>query len=134
MTNKPIHAKPSLYAFYFEYIKSIGLRYGYNILLHGSMNRDLDLVAVPWEEYIGDIDNMIDEICEAIGGVIEMCDRSAENIEGNKYKERHYGRKCYVININRDFELKYQGCKSVVKEYSNPQYYIDISIFEPTLR
>ena len=45
---KPIHAKPSLFAFYFEVIKEIGLKYGYNIVLHGSMNRDLDLIAIPW--------------------------------------------------------------------------------------
>lgn len=53
-TTKPIHAKPSLYAFYFDVIKEIGLQYGYNIVLHGSMNRDLDLIAIPWQEQIGD--------------------------------------------------------------------------------
>lgn len=44
---KPIHAKPSLFSFYFEIIKEIGLKHGYNIVLHGSMNRDLDLIAIP---------------------------------------------------------------------------------------
>ena len=45
---KPIHAKPSLYAFYYEELKVIAKEYGYNLVLHGSMNRDLDLIAIPW--------------------------------------------------------------------------------------
>jgi hypothetical protein len=62
MENKPIHARPSLYAFYFEIIKEIGLKYGYNIVLHGSMNRDCDLIAIPWQEVIGDKVQMLNEV------------------------------------------------------------------------
>lgn len=50
---KPIKAKPSFYAICFEGIKSIGMRYGYNIVLHGSLDRDLDLIAVPWIDETG---------------------------------------------------------------------------------
>ena len=67
---KPVHAKPSLYSFYFELIKEIGLKYGYNIVLHGSMNRDLDLIAIPWQEVLGNVVSMVDEIADTIGGVI----------------------------------------------------------------
>ena len=74
--SKPIHAKPSLYAFYFDIIKNIGLNYGYNIVLHGSLNRDLDIIAIPWIDDIGDLDSMIDEITNTIGGSIMYFNRS----------------------------------------------------------
>jgi len=125
---KPIHAKPSLYAFYFELIKEIGLRYGYNIVLHGSMNRDLDLIAIPWVETIGDKDKMIDEIASVIGGYVLMQNRSVNNLVGDRYSIHHHGRIIYVININRDFEMKLNGLVSKVKEYCDPQFYIDISV------
>lgn len=46
--DKPIHAKPGLYANYFFTLKEMALEYGYNLVIHGSMSRDLDLVAIAW--------------------------------------------------------------------------------------
>jgi hypothetical protein len=127
-TSKPIHAKPSLYAYYFEVIKEIGKSYGYNIILHGSLNRDLDLVAVPWQETLGDKDMMIDLIAKVIGGEILMVNRSVDHIKGDRYNITHHGRMQYVININRDMNYKYNGMKTIITEFPDPQYYIDISV------
>lgn len=121
---KPIQAKPSLYAFYFEVIKEIGLEFGYNIVLHGSMNRDLDLIAIPWQEVIGDKMEMIKKICEAIGGNILI--ESGEDRE--LFRKKHHGRECWVVNINRTIKAKYDGMVTEFIEHEDPQYYIDISI------
>lgn len=121
---KIIHARPSLYAFYFELIKEIGLKYGYNIVLHGSMNRDLDLIAIPWQEVIGDKVEMLNEIAETLGGDILIETDEQRSAIRNKL----HGRECWVVNINRDHELKYGGMVSKEKEHCDPQYYIDISI------
>lgn len=129
---KPVHAKPSLYAFYFEVIKEIGLKYGYNIVLHGSMNRDLDLIAIPWQEVIGDKDEMIDEIALVIGGFVMMQNRSVDDLIGTRYSNTYHGRMQYIININRDFKIKLDGLIAKIQEYADTQYYIDISII-PTL-
>lgn len=110
--DKPIHAKPSLYAFYFEILKEIGKRYGYNIVLHGSMARDLDLIAIPWSDEIGDTNEMLKEFCDKIGGEI-----MPEILE---HKKPH-GRIAKVININRG---GYYGELYL----QDPQTYIDISI------
>lgn len=123
-TKKPIHAKPSLYAFYFDVVKEIGLQYGYNIVLHGSMNRDLDLIAIPWQEQIGDKMEMLNRIAEAIGGHILF-----ETEEDRKrFREKFHGRQCYVINVNRTIKAKVQGMITEFEEYADPQYYIDISV------
>lgn len=122
MNKKPIHAKPSLYAFYFESIKQIGLKYGYNIVLHGSMNRDLDLIAIPWEENVGDKVEMLKEVAECIGGFVLKEDGGA--------RIKPHGRECWIININRTIESKYDGLNSSIVKYVDPQYYIDISIIK----
>lgn len=124
--NKPIHAKPSLYAFYFDVIKEIGLQYGYNIVLHGSMNRDLDLIAIPWQEQIGDKMEMLDRIAEAIGGHILF----ETEEDRKKFREKFHGRQCYVININRTIKAKVQGMITEFEEHNDPQYYIDISVIK----
>ncbi len=121
---KPTHAKPSLYAFYFELIKEIGESYGYNIVLHGSMNRDLDLIAIPWHEVIGDKMEMLTKICEAIGGFI--LNQDPENFQ--KFKDKHHGRESHIININRDIKSKFNGLVHEFVYHEDPQYYIDISI------
>ncbi len=42
--SKPIHVKPQFYTYAFLPLKEIALRYGYNLVIHGSMNRDMDLI------------------------------------------------------------------------------------------
>lgn len=113
---KPIHAKPSLYAMYFLQLKEIALKYGYNLVIHGSMNRDLDLVAIPWQEEIKGHLDMIMEMCHYLGGWIEGAEF------GGKWYPcavTHHGRMQYVINLNR-------GGKRT--NYEDPQYYVDISV------
>lgn len=126
---KPIHAKPSLYAYYFETLKAIAIDYGYNLVLHGSMNRDLDLIAIPWQVDIKPYLPMIEEFAKVLGG--EVLPETEEKREA--FAIKFHGRRCYVININRDLVMKYAGMgKTQIKHHSDPQYYIDISI-TPTL-
>lgn len=111
--NKPTHAKPSLYAFYFETLKVIAKGYGYNLVLHGSMNRDLDLIAIPWQLNACDHDKMIEEFCNVLGGRLMLQE------DDGKYCFPH-GRMSYVINLNRG-EFTHPN-------FNDPQYYIDISV------
>jgi hypothetical protein len=109
---KPIHARPSLYAYYFYDLKKIALRYGYNLVLHGSLDRDLDLIAIPWQEKLKPHDKMIKSFAKHLGGKLQLWGKL-------EYTSKPHGRICYVINLNR-------GEKS--KEYKDPQYYLDISV------
>lgn len=112
-TPKPIHAKPSLYAFYFEELKIIAKEFGYNLVLHGSMNRDLDLIAIPWVDEPKDSLEMIRamHLCLCGGTFTKESDYYFSVLPG--------GRKSYVIDVNRGG--KWNG-------YNDLQYYIDISV------
>ena len=122
--DKPIAAKPSLYAHYFYTLKEIALRYGYNLVLHGSMNRDLDLVAIPWQAELGSHEEMVGEFAKLLGGDLQRANLRMENDEvvGDPYSVTHHGRMQYVIDLNRG------GYTSDNKYIEDPQYYLDISV------
>ncbi len=116
MSNKPVKPKPQYYSIIFPPLQEIAKDCGYNLILHGSMNRDLDLVAIPW----------IDEPCSHI----ELLYKFDDYLKGWHLDDLDQympgilpgGRSSYVINI-------YRGPK-----FSNedPQYYLDIS-FTPLI-
>jgi hypothetical protein len=132
---KPVHAKPSLYAFYYEALKGIAFRYGYNLVLHGSLNRDLDLIAIPWAEEVGSHDEMIEEFILILGGDLMYANgvvrsharKTGQDQKWEKYKETHHGRMQYVINLNRE-------CAEKDGKWTDPQYYIDISVMPTTTK
>lgn len=116
MSNKPIQAKPGLYTLFYERLKQIAKQYGYNLVIHGSMARDLDLIAIPW------IDEPQDELL--------MIQDFHEYLTGKKYskKENYHhsilpgGRSSYVIHLNL-------GDKNGEwTRFENEQYYLDISV------
>lgn len=127
---KPVHIKPSLYAYYFESLKEIAKEYGYNLVLHGSLNRDLDLIAIPWEEKILSHESMIHQFAEILGGFI-LPETKEQRLE---FAKKFHGRINYIININRQLVIKHHGMgKTEFIHHSDPQYYIDISVL-PTLQ
>lgn len=128
--NKPIHAKPSYYAIMFEPLKEIALEYGYNLVLHGSLNRDMDLIAIPWNETVGVVDEMINEFCEYVGGEILLHNTRRNEkgeIVGDLFTEKPHGRKAYVIDIYRGGYLNGGGFQDMTY-HKYPQTYMDISV------
>lgn len=113
--SKPIQAKPGLYTLFYENLKQIALDYGYNLVVHGSMQRDLDLIAIPW------IDNPKPEY--------EMIQNFQMYLTGYKHSEPDFsilpgGRHAYVIDLNR-------GDKSGEwNRFYDEQYYLDISVVQ----
>jgi hypothetical protein len=53
-------------------------RHGYAIAVHGSLCRDLDLIAVPWAERCDDKDALVRTLCGAVAGVTGSCLRHGE--------------------------------------------------------
>jgi hypothetical protein len=123
---KPIQAKPSLYAHFFYDLKELALKYGYNLVLHGSLHRDLDLIAIPWSEDIGSHEEMIEEFVSVLGGDLMYANgverkHAPVDTDWDKYKTTHHGRMQYVINLNR-------SGKDKAGNWVDHQYYLDISV------
>lgn len=128
--SKPIHVKPIFYAYCFERLKTIAKDCGYNLTLHGSMNRDLDLIAIPWTKEVKHHSEMIRLFVEEVGGSImrqiwvngELHEAQA----GELFTVTHHGRMWYVINLKRNYTDEHG------KYEEDKQYYLDISVM-PTL-
>lgn len=65
--NKPRPAFPALYATLYRTLVDLGAEMGYAMALHGSLNRDMDVVAVPWTEEAASADELVAAIRERIG-------------------------------------------------------------------
>lgn len=125
---KPTHAKPNLYACYFFNMKEVAVSYGYNLVVHGSMNRDLDLIAIPWVDDPKPELELIKALAVCIGG--KVMGKAIEGAENSYVSKLPGGRVNYVINLNRG-GYKRDDKGDIVEPFEftpDPEYYIDISV------
>lgn len=115
--SKTNHIKPGLYTMFYEHMKDIAKEYGYNLLIHGSMHRDLDLVAIPWIDNPKPEQDMIQEFEKYLtGNFVVKPDKTTP------FSILPGGRKSYTISLNR-------GDKhGEWVRYEDKEYYIDISV------
>jgi hypothetical protein len=66
---------------------------GYAITVHGSLNRDIDLVAVPWREGAVGIDGLSKAVSGAIAGVTGSC------LEHDEWTDKPHGRKARTLLV-----------------------------------
>lgn len=65
---------------------------GYAITVHGSLNRDIDLVAIPWREHqVAEPDRLVTLLCGAIAGVTGRC-----NFERD-WADKPHGRRAKIL-------------------------------------
>lgn len=85
---------------------------GYALALHGSMQRDIDIVAVPWREHAvgaADLIAAIREIVKAVTGI--------DSVNGPTPKP--VGRAAWSLHLTA---------------FGGDGPYLDISVFEPTTK
>lgn len=67
MSDKPLpNLKPIMYLNRVHEMQSILRSCGYALALHGSMQRDMDAVAVPWTEHSVPAEILVGRVCEAM--------------------------------------------------------------------
>ena len=87
------NTKPVIYAVFYPILRQEAYECGYNLLLHGSLNNDMDLVAIPWvEEAIGH-----EALLERFGTVLGM-DYDKLDREATKEQKPH-GRIAYNFSM-----------------------------------
>lgn len=63
----PANMMPAFYSWRIHEIATAARACGYAIAVHGSMQRDLDLIAVPWTERAVQPKALVDRMCESLG-------------------------------------------------------------------
>lgn len=79
----------TFYAVTWAEIRKTAHEHGYALTLHGSLTRDLDVVAVPWIEDASNEKVLVEAICETAGGYIPPDERNPAL--------KPHGRKAWII-------------------------------------
>lgn len=85
--------RPAFYAFFLNEFRSAALDHGYTLTVHGSMARDLDLLAVPWVENASPVEDLVGSISACLGKTVY----SEYHFE--EKEERPHGRIVYTLAI-----------------------------------
>lgn len=73
---------------------------GYALTIHGSLQRDIDLVAVAWvERDVAHPDELITSIAGAARGVIGRCNVQVEREGGLRVTHKPHGRRAYTLVV-----------------------------------
>lgn len=117
---KPLKVKPQFYSVCLGDLQQISRDMGYNLVIHGSMNRDMDLVAIAWTDDPKTPLELIHAFSDYFGT------EKFNNKEHYLYSILPGGRQSYIIQLNRKGKL-------INDEWVDPEYYLDIS-FTPQIK
>lgn len=87
--------RPSYYAIFYPQLREIAIEHGYTLAIHGSMGRDMDLIAVAWADEVKPHYDMILKMCELVGGIM-----TTDHLP--QLNEKPHGRLSYTIPIIMD--------------------------------
>jgi len=95
------HGKAVFYAAIYGDLREKALECGWALGLHGSLNSDMDIMAMPWTEKATDADVMIDKLMEC------FCNKDGDVLFHQKkhINEKPNGRIVYTIPIWADFYI-----------------------------
>lgn len=99
----------TFYAVTYAEIRKVARDKGYALALHGSLQKDLDVVAIPWTEDACDEKELVEAICETAGGCINNNDPGI----------KPHGRHAWTIHL--------MGCSGIVSPEERATY-IDLSV------
>lgn len=108
------------YSVILEPLRVIAKEYGYNLLVHGSMNRDLDLIMIPWRDNCAEADEAVKALAMYLGG--KLHDQRNASDKEPVYGKHIYdgaGRVSYLISLNRENRFY---------SFDDEEYYLDISL------
>jgi hypothetical protein len=106
---------PAVYfSFLYNQIVEICRERGYAAALHGSMARDLDVIAIPWTEEAVPADELVAAIAEATGGYRERCLEEGEEILRTPIQKPH-GRLSWLISFHDNLHLDFSVMPLVPK-------------------
>jgi hypothetical protein len=76
-----------------EPMRVVAAKQRWTIAVHGSLNRDIDLIAVPWEEGAMERDNFVTLLCGVVSGVTGSC------LQYNEWQSKPHGRMAKTLLV-----------------------------------
>lgn len=92
---KPPKPWPAIYTWVWPMIVAAGRRKGYAMAIHGSMTRDLDVIAAPWTEDASSPVELLNEIREAVQVYME----DEQMYDPHLFSEKPHGRLGWSLHM-----------------------------------
>lgn len=80
-----------------EPMRRVAREHGYTLAVHGSLARDIDMVAVPWREGAHDADKLLLDLKGAVMGVFGRA--RLDPSESEPWTEKPHGRRARSIHV-----------------------------------
>ena len=94
--------RPWAFAKVYDSLLAVAQDNGYALALHGSMNRDLDLIAVPWTENACDLKTLLEAINEEASKYQLKPFRGSPVDINQAQRKKPHGRVAYSIHFTGD--------------------------------
>ena len=95
-----IEGKPVFYAVLYNSMRKAAIDCGYALALHGSMQSDMDLMAMPWVEDAKPVEELVKAIDDCVGQTVW---KEFSITKGPTH--RPHGRMVYTISIMGDWHI-----------------------------
>ena len=92
-----LNSKATFYAVLYSDFRKAAIDCGYALAIHGSMARDMDLIAVAWTEEARPVDELVEKINNCIGKTVW----TEHNLTTSELKP--HGRITYTLSIMGDW-------------------------------
>lgn len=113
-------SRTAAYVLLYPQLAEVARAFGYALAIHGSMNRDMDLVAIPWTERAVDPFTLVNAMKEAVGGWWWGPDVDQWYPDGMPTRKPH-GRMAYSIHLtDRGSEGPYLDVSVIPREEWKP--------------
>lgn len=87
---KEVKPFPALYATIYPTIVEVGREHGYAVGLHGSLAKDMDVIAVAWTEDASPAADLVEAVCDRVGAYAHVAPDEAP-------KQRPHGRLSWAL-------------------------------------
>lgn len=91
--------KPVFYAVLYPSMRKAALECGYALALHGSMQADMDLIAMPWVEEAKSPRELVKALDECVGATVW------KDYKWKRKTIKPHGRVCYTISIMGEYYI-----------------------------
>lgn len=90
-----LYGVPAFYATLYPELVKAAREHGYALAIHGTLARDLDLIAVPWVEEASSAEELIEALLQTCGGW--MHDEAMRRVHDQSHKP--HGRRAWSIHL-----------------------------------
>lgn len=87
------------YANLIDPIRKVARQFGYAVGVHGTLARDIDLIAVPWTDSAVDPQLLVD----AIAGLVRAFNDGFVKVDDDCPRDKPHGRRCWSIHGHGGF-------------------------------